>query len=151
MHVAILAQPTLFEDSFTLRMSFASPKSGVCIHPSPSLLTFTPHFMHASGEPKLRDTIFVHNAANKTANNDYEHYFGQKGVPMFWKLATYSYENMIIPDKPHNLARLTTWIMKLLVGPHGKGSSPLTVTPHFHPSSSPPLCSCLCNVCVCRF
>ena len=47
---------------------------------------------------------------------------------MFWKLATYSYENMNIPDKPHNLARLTSWIMKLLVGPHGKGSAPLTFT-----------------------
>ena len=81
----------------------------------------TPPPITHPGEPKIKDTIFVHNAANRVLNGDYEHYFGQKGFPMFWKLSTYSYENMNIPDKMHNVARLTTWIMNLLVGPHGNG------------------------------
>ncbi len=49
--------------------------------------------------------MHVHEAAMRAKQLGYEHYLGQKGIPMLASLGNYSYEGMNIPDWMHNLGR----------------------------------------------
>ena len=77
------------------------------------------------GPPKLKDTAFVDSAARRAVLGGYEHYLGQKGLPLFSNLPNYCYESMNVVDWMHNLAGLFKWWMKTFVGPLGdqKGSA----------------------------
>ncbi len=67
----------------------------------------------------MKDTAFVHTAARRASRGGYEHYLGQKGLPLFMSLSNFSYEGMNIVDWMHNCAGLYKWIMKTIVGPIG--------------------------------
>ena len=67
----------------------------------------------------IKDTAFVYHAARRALEGEYEHFLGQKGLPLFSSLKYYSYENMDIVDWMHGCGCLFKWIMKVIVGPQG--------------------------------
>ena len=94
-----------------------------------------------TGPPALKDTAFVLQAATRVEEDNFEHYLGQKGHPMFASLPDWSYEKYNCPDWMHNCSRFVetnvrgytnppngllldrffVFIMKILVGSNGDG------------------------------
>lgn len=63
-------------------------------------------YSNATGPDPPKTTAFVHHAAAKAKDESYDHYLGQKGLPMFASLDNFDYKKFNLPDWMHNLSRL---------------------------------------------